>query len=355
MIYRMLAPSPSRTQSMCCVYIFAATRLICSRPSKEVPFAGADSNSDRKYVLLDIYTFLAIKLIHPRPSTEPCKEVPFTDLSDVDPKSDIKYVLYDLYILLSLDSSIYLRASSEHRREGVFSPLDNIPAESPNIAPGSTTLDTEKKDGTVNTTIDTADVTVIGPPSNRPATEIDHHKFSQWLKSNPELSQPHKRKGGSVDESHCYKQRPLESPEPSDSGGGSDAPSPPPKSFRNSLTVNLKRLSLPRTASLSSKSARSRRWSGGNAHHSSRTSSPSIHRVSPPPLVPRIRSSNPAALFCHEVHSQRTTSERCLIYATKINELHLYDCGLSEWVVNMKSRGVLLISFFFSLHFFFFF
>jgi hypothetical protein len=182
-------------------------------------------------------------------------------------------------------------------------------------------------------------------------TEINHHKFSQWLKSNPEFSQP--LKAGSVDESHLYKQKLIESPEPSDSGGGSDAPSPPPKSFRNSLTMNLKRLSLSRTASLSSKSARSHRWSGGNTHHSSRTSSPSIHRVSPPPLVPRIRSTNPAALFCHEVHSQRTTSERCLIYATKINELHLYDCGLSEWVVNMKSRGLFSFPFFkISLHFF---
>lgn len=212
--------------------------------------------------------------------------------------------------MLPSHSSIQ-RPPSEHRREGALSPLDEIPPKSD----------------------DTADVTL----TSRSVTEVDHHKFSQWLKSNPELSQP--RKAGS-------EQRLVESPEPSDSGGGSDAPSPPPKSFRNSLTMNLKRLSLSRTASLSSKSARSRRWSGGNTHHSSRTSSPSIHRVSPPPLVPRIKATNPAALFCHEVHSQRTTSERCLIYATKINELHLYDCGLSEWVVNMKSRGLFSIPLF---------
>ena len=220
--------------------------------------------------------------------------------------------------------------------------MDDIPAESPSkIAntPESTTLKKNK-----DAIVDMADVTVVEPPYNRTVTEIDHNKFSQWLKLNPELTQPHgnERKSGSVDESHSYTHRLPESPEHSDSEGASDAPSPPPKSFRNSLTVNLKRLSLPRTASLSSKSARSRRWSGGNTHHSSRTSSPSIHRVSPPLLVPKIKSTNPAALFCHEVHSQRTTSERCLIYATKINELHLYDCGLSEWVVNMKSRGLFL-------------
>lgn len=245
---------------------------------------------------------------------------------------------------------IYLRPSSEHGREGAFSPLDDILAESPfKIALESTNLEGEIKD----VTVDAADVTVVEPLCNRTVTEINHHKFSQWLKSNPELSQPlgNKQKAGSIDESHFYKQRLPESPEPSDSGGGSDAPSPPPKSFRNSLTINLKRLSLPRTASLSSKSARSRRWSGENTHHSSRTSSPSIHRVSPPPPVPRIKSTNPAALFCHEVHSQRTTSERCLIYATKINELHLYDCGLSEWVVNMKSRSVFSFPLFL-LHFY---
>ena len=295
-------------------------------------------------MLLDIYTFLTIQLIHSRPST---KEIPFTDLSDVDSKSDIKCVLYDIYIVAI--KLIYPRLSSEHRREGAFSPLDDTLAESPSkSAPGSTTVESENKDAAV----DKADVTVIEPPSNRTVTEINHHKFSQWLKSNPEFTQPlgNKRKAGSVDESHVYKQRLPSSPEPSDSGGGSDAPSPPPKSFRNSLTINLKRLSLSRTASLSSKSARSRRWSGGNTHHSSRTPSPSIHRVSPPPLVSRIKSTNPAALFCHEVRSQRTTSERCLIYATKINELHLYDCGLSEWVVNMKSRG-LFSSFTFLLHF----
>jgi hypothetical protein len=235
--------------------------------------------------------------IYPRPSY---KEA---DLSDVEVESDIKYVL-DMYI--AAITLIYTRPPSEHRREGALSPLDEIPP---------------KSDDTADVALTSRTVTV---------TEVNHHKFSQWLKSNPEFSQP--RKPGSL----------AESPEPSDSGGGSDAPSPPPKSFRNSLTMNLKRLSLSRTASLSSKSAQSRRWSGGNTHHSSRTPSPSIHRVSPPPpLVPKIKATNPAALFCHEVHSQRTTSERCLIYATKINELHLYDCGLSEWVVNMKSRGLL--------------
>lgn len=218
--------------------------------------------------------------------------------------------------------------------------MDDTPVEpaSSEIVTGSTTtksleiLNIENKNDKINM----PSVTVVGPPSHRTPAEIDHHKFSQWLQSNPDLSQPlgTRRRGNSVDEMHLYRQSLVESPQRSDS---SDAPSPPPKSLRNSLTMNIKRLSLPRTPSLSSRSAR---WSGGNTHHSSRTPSPSIYHVSPPSQVPKITSTNPAALFCHEVHSQRTTSERCLIYATKINELHLYDCGLSEWVINMKSRGL---------------
>jgi hypothetical protein len=117
---------------------------------------------------------------------------------------------------------------------------------------------------TIDQVLDTSDVpsvTVIEPPSrsNTVPAEIDHNKFSEWLKLNPELSQPleTKRRGdsSSVDGTHRSM-----SP---DSGDGSEAPSPPPTNFGNSLTMNLKRLSLPRSASLSSKSGHGRRWSGG--------------------------------------------------------------------------------------------
>ncbi|KAF8803811.1 hypothetical protein BYT27DRAFT_7144427 [Phlegmacium glaucopus] len=275
----------------------------------------------------------------------------YSDLTDVGSKSE------------TTPSS---ELSSVHRREGAFSaePASDstTPLNDSNMENKGTVLDTvldtadippvtttkPLNDSNMETTaeaLDTADVpsvTVIEPPprSNTLPADIDHHKFSEWLKSNPALLKPleNERKGGLADET-CHKQKLSESPErcmSPESGHGTEAPSPPPKSFRNSLTTNIKRLSLSRTASLSSKSGR--RWSGGT-HYSSRTPSPSLHRVSPTPRFKKIRSTNPAALFCHEVNSQRTTSERCLIYATKINELYAYDCGLSEWVVNMKSRG----------------
>lgn len=111
-----------------------------------------------------------------------------------------------------------------------------------------------------------------------------------------------------------------------------NAPSPPPKSFRNSLTTGLKRFST-----LSAKSARRSSSSTHETNESLRTPSPpgtthtkNVHR--------KILDYNPPAMFCHEVYQQRTTAERCAIYVAKINELYIYDCGLSDWVIEMKYR-----------------
>jgi hypothetical protein len=43
-------------------------------------------------------------------------------------------------------------------------------------------------------------------------------------------------------------------------------------------------------------------------------------------------------MYCHEVQSQRSAQERCFIYAQKINELYICDCGLSDWVVEATFR-----------------
>ncbi|PFH52633.1 hypothetical protein AMATHDRAFT_2028 [Amanita thiersii Skay4041] len=117
-------------------------------------------------------------------------------------------------------------------------------------------------------------------------------------------------------------------------------PSPPPKSFRNSLTTNLKRLSsLPRTPSLSSRSGKR---SSIDTRRSSRTPSPSCHHQ-PDSMAPsqrqKIISRNPPAMYCHEVYSCKSAMERCEIYARKINELYNYDTGLSDWLYEAKSRG----------------
>lgn len=121
-------------------------------------------------------------------------------------------------------------------------------------------------------------------------------------------------------------------------GRHAETPSPPPKSFRNSLTTNLKRLStsLPRTSSLSSKSRRS-----SDAYYSSRTPSPAMQSIPLPPPRPKIISSSPPAMFCTEISTKKTSLERCMVYAQKINELYMYDSGLSDWTIEAKQRGTL--------------
>ena len=52
----------------------------------------------------------------------------------------------------------------------------------------------------------------------------------------------------------------------------------------------------------------------------------------------------PSAMFCNEIHATNgkkklSSGEKCAIYAQKINELYMYDCGLTEWVVEMKFRS----------------
>lgn len=132
-----------------------------------------------------------------------------------------------------------------------------------------------------------------------------------------------------------------------------ETPSPPSKSFRNSLTTNLKRFSsLPRTPSSSSRSSRSSRRFSGGAQPSSRDPSPleppqlSLSAPVPfhlPPPQPqsrlKIKSHYPSAMYCAEVFSRKTSGERCVIYAQKINELYMYDSGLGDWIIETKIRG----------------
>ncbi|KIL68258.1 hypothetical protein M378DRAFT_121582 [Amanita muscaria Koide BX008] len=120
----------------------------------------------------------------------------------------------------------------------------------------------------------------------------------------------------------------------------SQKPSPPPKSFRNSLTMSLKRFSpLPRPPS---GSPRSGKRSSVGTIRTSRTPSPSYpiqHETATQPLRQKVITQNPPGLFCHEVHSIKSASERCSIYAQKINELYNCDTGLVVWLHEAKHRG----------------
>ncbi|KAF9057420.1 hypothetical protein BJ165DRAFT_1520800 [Panaeolus papilionaceus] len=271
----------------------------------------------------------------------------------------------DSHILRSVNGGTQLQHSTSiHRREGAFpsSAMDNVSVETASSAAShdrdlgklSEEPDRDPK-LTPSTTPDNDEIptmTVIEPAPPQEANESDENKgdtadrskFDQWLLDNAYLvQQPQEmRRGMSLDEQRAFASERPTSPLSTDNHSHhSDVPSPPPKSFRNSLTTNLKRFSsLPRAPSLSSRSAHR---SSGSTRYSSRTPSPSTthhrHRTSAHTPFKKIRSTNPAALFCHEVYSQTTTLQRCAIYTAKINELYLHDCGLSDWLVDMNTRG----------------
>ena len=191
-------------------------------------------------------------------------------------------------------------------------------------------------------------VTIVEPPTpSRPKEaaeeKLDHSKFDSWLKENPHLTQPTgSSRDSSLDEPRRESSEQVERPlSPLSADHTGDAPSPPPKSFRHQISNNLKRLSsLPRAPSLSSRS--NRRVSEGS-QYSSRTPSPSVlHRVRSSRPSRKMIATNPAALYCHEVYSQNTTLQRCAIYAAKINELYLYDCGLSDWIAETQGLSTLV-------------
>ncbi|KAF5393730.1 hypothetical protein D9757_000259 [Collybiopsis confluens] len=158
-----------------------------------------------------------------------------------------------------------------------------------------------------------------------------------------------------------------QSPSNSRSPSHSPAPSPPPKSFRHSITNGLKRMSLPRSPSAKSSSRGSY-----ERERSSYEDEPLGHSLSNIPqaqlvnfqspvplrdiqlyqdvLRPNVRplqlakrtrkiDPNPAAMFCSEVTTKRSAGERCMLYAQKINELWAYDCGLAEWMEDLRDRG----------------
>jgi hypothetical protein len=121
---------------------------------------------------------------------------------------------------------------------------------------------------------------------------------------------------------------------------------PSSQSQPSRLKNALKRFSsLPRTPSSSTKSSRRLSQSESVRSKPSSTSpstSPPLPPLSPSPPLPllpslpsqteKIKCQDPAALRCLEIVSLKTPSERSSLYEQKINELHLYDCGLGEWL-----------------------
>ncbi|KAJ3977532.1 hypothetical protein EV361DRAFT_863793 [Lentinula raphanica] len=227
--------------------------------------------------------------------------------------------------------------------------------------------------------------TVESSPSTSPRASVEHPRLSAEHSHHSRTITSHTTSQSlSVDGHTSVSRSPSSSPHmprshspsilsqsDSRSSTHSPAPSPPPKSFRHSITTGLKRMSLPRSPSGKSLSRGSheRERSSTEENDSSHHPLPDIPQAQllnfqPPvplrniqsiqnyqkvtrpfitPLQPikhkRKIDPSPAAMFCSEVTSRRNASERCMLYAQKINELYMYDCGLGDWMEQMRGRG----------------
>ncbi|KAJ7047647.1 hypothetical protein C8F04DRAFT_1216912 [Mycena alexandri] len=260
---------------------------------------------------------------------------------------------------------------THHRREGAFSPsvISSTPSTSPSdysptTAHPTRTIDGLVSDGSKSPTIASGTSSAVTSPMIIPAPpprmeSLPEHSAEDWTHISRDLNASPSSDG------HMSQDRvSWESYSPPSQDGASNnnstGPTPPPKSFKASLTTGLKRLSssLPRTPSPSKSLARS----------SSTSTSTRSQRLSPsPPIVPvalptppvsasaplpsipaqvqmpprrrKIIALHPSALISSDVATRKSAQERCFLYAQKINELYVHDCGLSEWVVEARFRG----------------
>lgn len=107
------------------------------------------------------------------------------------------------------------------------------------------------------------------------------------------------------------------------------------KPLKNAL--NTKRFSsLPRTPSLMSLN----RPSLGSKRSSGTPSHSVAHSISQPKLpMRRTKSIHPPAMYFADVTVKRTSLERSIGYAHKINELYNCDCGLGDWITETRYKG----------------
>ncbi|KAG1753787.1 uncharacterized protein EDB91DRAFT_1099828 [Suillus paluster] len=111
-----------------------------------------------------------------------------------------------------------------------------------------------------------------------------------------------------------------------------------PETHELEAALSIKRFSsLPRTPS---RMSLNQLYAGSK--RSSRTPSPSL--VGPailraPPPVQKVRSAWPPAMHFADVAVKKNPLDRSVGYAQKINELHMYDCGLGDWIVETRYKG----------------
>ncbi|KAJ7638574.1 hypothetical protein FB45DRAFT_1023352 [Roridomyces roridus] len=222
-----------------------------------------------------------------------------------------------------------------HRREGAFSPstISTTPSTSPSEYSPAPPPVAPAIDGMIPAVSKESPAVSSAPqmetlPERSPAEEWTY--VSRDLTASPSYSDEVE----SQDHVSWESFSPRQSHERGDGHGAT--PSPPPKSLRNSLTANFKRFSsLPRTPSPSHNSL-----SRSSSYRSRGPSSPPASVVPLPTRAPLVKSisRNPPAMSCADIVTRKSAQERCALYAQKINELYVHDCGLSKWVLDAHFR-----------------
>ncbi|KAJ6539081.1 hypothetical protein B0H19DRAFT_341987 [Mycena capillaripes] len=234
-----------------------------------------------------------------------------------------------------------------HRREGAFSP--SVISTTPSTSPSDYSPTTAHPGRTIDGLIPSVNDGSKGPASvggSNPVSSpmvipapprlesLPEHHGEEWTHISRDLTASPSSDG------HVSQDRvSWESYSPPSQEGVT--PSPPPKSFKTNLTTGLRRFSsLPRTPSPSNRSLG--RSSSTSTRSRGRTPSPSIAPVSLP-SVPiqmlrrrKIVSRNPPALSSADIVSRKSALERCALYAQKINELYVLDCGLENWMAETR-------------------
>ena len=224
-----------------------------------------------------------------------------------------------------------------HRREGAF-PISVIRPSEPQ-SPQSPQSDSTPTPRQVKSNIDikisnASPTTISGHASSElqslPGTtvlgsQLDPQPNESWMRISPH---PSPEPAPSTEASpRVSEEIPRSSQSVSRSLDG-HTPSPPPKSPKGLKASLVRRFStLPRTPSSRGSSI------------SPKTTSPSANLLRPLPPVRKIKSFWPPAMQCDDVIAKKTTSERCAGYAQKINSLYIYDCGLSDWLMEVKYKG----------------
>ncbi|KAJ7276122.1 hypothetical protein B0H12DRAFT_4011 [Mycena haematopus] len=275
-----------------------------------------------------------------------------------------------------------------HRREGAFSPsiISSTPSTSPSdyspttAHPGRTidglipsvskaskdpvSVGSSSRDKTISIENAVSPPSMLPPPSHMES--LPELPNEEWTHISRDLTaSPSPSSEGHVSQDHDRVS--WESYSPPASLSHSQEVTPSKTRARTSLGAGLKRFaSLPRTPSpgrssrsLTRSSSTSTRTSakspgGSPAGQTSPLPPPSSWHANtnyPPSdshanLDPRqsyrrrkIVSRNPPALSSADILGRKSALERCSLYAQKINELYIHDCGLSEWVVEARFRG----------------